>query len=172
MEHLERRTILKYLADELGAAETVSFEAHLEACDICHEQFLSLIESGDEADGLPSLLEMPSDGFADRVMSAVLREDAESRAENAVAAEIEQTHANVVPLRPRRQRRFESFTHFVTAAVVTGFMVLGSYQVQGLPTFGVVQTALRTGDVVTDGTYRVYTEIHGFMARVNSEIFQ
>ena len=182
MDHLHRHTILNYLAGELAEVETERFEAHLEVCDLCHEQFLQLIEAGDPAEEVPPMLEAPSAGFADRVMEAVLREEAQNGAEHA--AGIDETDSlavqtpdgelgQVVPLRPRRKRpRLEAFTRFVTAAVVTGFMVLGSQQVQVLPTFGVLQTVERTGDVVTDGTYYVYSEINGLMDRVNAEFFK
>jgi anti-sigma factor RsiW len=164
MEHLTDMQIWNFLAGDLDELEAEDVELHIESCDLCCERFANFAELGDE---VPDLfpLEQPSLGFADRVMAGI------TQMEQPIA---EQTEAKVVPfptMRRRRSARLESFTRIATAAVVTGFMVLGSTQVQGLPMIGSVGKAVsETGTVVTDGTAHVYETIDGWIAYMNKQI--
>jgi hypothetical protein len=172
MNHLTGDKIWKYLEDELADSERELVDAHLDACDDCQDLMVTLLEHGGPLEedhvvyGLferEPMLQEPEPGFADRVMEGI-------RAEA-----LQNLRDNVVPLRQSHRRtppRLEVLTRFVTAAVVTGFMVLGSTQVQGTPMFGVLEKVGHTGTIVSDGTEKVYSEIHDLVSQMNSQLFK
>ncbi|MGZ4030744.1 MAG: anti-sigma factor family protein [Tumebacillaceae bacterium] len=155
MDHLTDGQIWSFLEGDLDELEIERIEMHMESCDVCCERLASLAELGEE---VPNLfpLEQPSFGFADRVMAEIAAEE-----------------RKVVPFPTKRRvsTRLESLTRFATAAVVTGFMVLGSTHVQGLPMIGSFGKAVsETGNVVSDGTMQVYETIDGWIAFMNKQI--
>lgn len=169
MNHLSDDTIFRYLEGDLEEAELDRIEEHMEICDECAEQLAILAELRTELpdDFLP--VRAPSNGFADRVMEQVL-----SETEAPHPAELPEQANKVVtlPLRRKQSPRLEVLTRFMTAAVVTGFMVIGSSQVQDIPMLGHFSTAVgQTGGAVSQGTVKAYVEFRGFLSHVSTEVF-
>lgn len=163
MKHLLENEIWCFLEGKLPDDEMERVEGHLAECDICCEMLANLAELGAE---IPELfpLEEPSAGFADRVMDSIAREISNT--------ETQDLSDNVIPLHPRRKSpRYEAFTRFVTAAAVTGFMVLGSAQFETIPVVGSIgQTVSETGTVVSDGTYKAYSQLSQWIQILNAKI--
>ncbi|MGB8954623.1 MAG: hypothetical protein WCC10_04570 [Tumebacillaceae bacterium] len=161
MRHLSENDIWCFLEGKLPDDEWERVEEHLAECDVCCDMLANLAELGAE---IPELfpLEEPSAGFADRVMDSIARE--------AGTIETQDLPDNVIPLHPRRKSpRYEAFTRFVTAAVVTGFMVLGSAQFDSIPVVGSIgQTVSETGIVVSDGTYKAYSQLSQWIHHLNA----
>ena len=163
MKHLSENVIWSFLEGNLSDIEMELAEEHLAECDICCEAMANLAELGTD---IPDLfpLEQPADGFADRVMQAIATETS--------AADTEELPNNVIPLRPRRKSpSYESFTRFVTAAAVTGFMIFGSVQFQTIPGVGSIgETVSQTGTAVSDGTFKAYSQLNQWIRSMNTKI--
>ncbi|HEU4964259.1 MAG TPA: zf-HC2 domain-containing protein [Bacilli bacterium] len=162
MNHLADSTILSYLEGDLDDAELDLIEEHMEVCDECADKLALFAELGAELPSKLIPLELPSAGFADRVMEQVMQEAPPGQPKH------------VVPIKPRRKLppQLEVFTRFLTAAVVTGFMVLGSTQVQGVPVIHQFSTTVtQTGESVSQGTVKVYAEFRGLLHFVSTEVF-
>lgn len=155
MNHLTELQIWSYLELDLTDAELEWIEQHLEHCDLCAERLAVMASLSEQVPNLLPL-EAPSAGFADRVMETIATE--------AVS--------NVIPLKPhKKSSRLEFFTRFATAAVVTGFMLLGSAHASGIPVIGSVGKAMSvTGNVVTDSTFQLYAKIDVWIATINEAI--
>lgn len=164
MTHLSENLLQSYLADELDDDKRVWVDAHLDACDACVDRLADVAAfcADDPLDHeFELLLEQPPVGFADRVMNAVMESASE-----------EQSAAKVVPF-PTRHRfapRLEVFTRFVTAAVVTGFMMVGSYQAAKVEQFPVVGTLQSKVEVVTNDTAVLYLSIHTWFQDLSSRL--
>ncbi|ASS74389.1 hypothetical protein CIG75_04915 [Tumebacillus algifaecis] len=178
--------IWKFLnGDELTDDELDRVSLHVAECDLCAERLANLAELGDAMPEL-MLLETPPAGLADRIMSEIEQDRQQAAcgpyttADGAHCGSSETEWSNqtletnnVVPLAPRKARspRLELFTRVATAAVVTGFMVLGSAgqsYADRVPVFGKTIAAVsNTGSFVSNGTARVYSELYDLFSVAN-----
>ncbi|MBL0386098.1 zf-HC2 domain-containing protein [Tumebacillus sp. ITR2] len=151
--HLSGNLLFKYLEDDLDDLEREKVEAHLEVCEHCVEQLAEVAAIGADEEVFP--LELPPVGFADRVMEEL------SAAQSKVVQ---------LPVR-RRSPKFEVFTRFVTAAAVTGFMMLGSYQAAKAGDHSVVNTIQHKVEDVSSNTEAMYVSIHTWFESLSAKIF-
>jgi len=151
---MSERDIWRFLDGSLPESELDVHEAHLADCDECCARLAQLAELGDEVSDLWPL-ETPSAGFVDRVMEEIQQVIEQEMQEQAEAPN------PVTPLPTRRRSpRFEVFTRFVTAATVTGFMVLGSANMPNVPIVGEIgQSVKDTGIALSNGTKQVYAKL-------------
>jgi anti-sigma factor RsiW len=179
MTHVSKNLLWSYLEDALDDDERDLVDEHLEECDDCVELLAEVAALGVEdvvrgshqengwigpeplITAMPALdLERPSTGFADRVMDAVL----ESGREELAAAK-------VVPMPKRRiSPKFEVFTRFITAAAVTGFMMLGTYEASKVEQFPVVGALQEKVEDVTVDTALLYVNIQVWMDSLSAKL--
>lgn len=157
MDHLTEKQIWSFLEADLAEHELEAMELHFEECDECFAHMTHLADMNEQ---VPDLfpLEQPSVGFADRVMAQIPAPDVTD---------------NVVPFPNLRRNssRLELLTRVATAAVVSGFMMLGTSHAQGIPMIGSFGEAVHaTGNVVTDGTVQLTSTIDGWIAYMSQEI--
>lgn len=167
MEHVSGELIWKFLNGEELSEEQIDLVAlHTSECDLCAERLANMAELGDE---MPELLHMetPNIGLIDRIMLEVEREQTASAETGAV-----------VPFRKRKawSKRLELLTRIATAAVVTGFMVLGtagqSYAGQ-VPVVGKTIAAVsNTGSWFANGTTRIYSELHNLLSVASFDLWK
>ncbi|PWK13742.1 zf-HC2 domain-containing protein [Tumebacillus permanentifrigoris] len=157
MTHMSENLLWRYLEDVLDDAERDVVDAHLEVCDACVDLLAEVAAShGDEE----FWLEQPSLDLTDRVMELVLE-----------SGRVEQAAAKVVPMPVRRQSpKLEVFTRFVTAAVVTGFMMLGSYEAAKVQQFPVVGTLQEKVEEASVDTAALYMSVHDWIDSLSAKI--
>ncbi|TCP53896.1 hypothetical protein EV586_105242 [Tumebacillus sp. BK434] len=169
MEHVSGDLIWKFLNGEELPDEQIDLVAwHTAECDLCAERLANMAELGEY---MPEILhvESPSASLVDRIMLEVEQVEREKAATAGPGA--------MVPMiRKAWAKRLELFTRLATAAVVTGFMVLGtagqSYAEQ-VPVVGKTIAAVsNSGSWFADGTTRVYSELHYLLSVASFDLWK
>ncbi len=174
MEHVAGDLIWKFLnGDALSDDLLDGIALHMSECDFCAERLANMAELGSN---MPEMLPLvaPPAGLTDRIMSGIEQLDRQAVTTSAHAAP-EETHSAppALPFAARKQRspRFELFTRVATAAVVTGLMIFGSAgqsYAEQVPVVGKTIAAVsNTGNLFTDGTARIYSELHYLFSSIS-----
>ncbi|KEO84542.1 hypothetical protein [Tumebacillus flagellatus] len=165
MNHLSGNLLCRYLEDDLDDRERDFADAHLEVCEFCAEQLAEVAALGFEEELFE--LELPPVGFADRVMGEL---SATESVGVSVAPESVPDNVAVLPKRRRFSPKLDAFTRFVTAAVVTGFMMLGSYQSAKAGDHSVVHTIQNKVETVSSGTEAMYVNVHAWFSEWTAKL--
>jgi hypothetical protein len=166
MEHVTGDMIWKFLSGEDLADDELDLIAlHISECGLCAKRLANMAEL---CESLPEILPLqaPSADLADRIMDEIA----------VHGGGAEEADGNTLPHKSSKKRspRLELFTRLATAAVVTGFLMLGSAgpsYAEQVPVVGKTIAAVsNTGNLFADGTARVYSELHYLFSVVSFDL--